>query len=307
MSDSLSVIQGITVTSSMLISSTVPEIDYTAYNPATAYTLGQRCISTTTHRIYESAASSTGKDPTDVNNRIGTTPYWIDKGATNHWKMFDRKSNSPTVATSPFTFVMKAGAFNASYLGGLDADSITISVKAYSGAPTDIFTVTDILEGSAPPDYYEHFYERFRPLTSFLAQNIDAYIDMEITVTLSSASGTVKCGNFTLGDLRPLGNTMYGVTVTPKSFSSFVEDGYGYVDIVSRGASKDMELKAHLKLSEAAIVDQILMELQDVPSVWIAHPAKEYAATRIFGLGVGRISYDHPTDCILSLTVKGFK
>lgn len=46
------------VTDAMLVSSSVPETDYTAYNSATAYAIGDKCMVAASHLIYESLIGS---------------------------------------------------------------------------------------------------------------------------------------------------------------------------------------------------------------------------------------------------------
>ena len=75
MSASLSVLAPIPIADAMIVSSTAPETDYAAWSGATTYALGGRCISVATHRIYESLrANNRNNDPTNINNRTGTTP-----------------------------------------------------------------------------------------------------------------------------------------------------------------------------------------------------------------------------------------
>ena len=118
---SLSVLVPGTITSAML-TSTVAETDYTAWSSGTTYAVGGRCISTTTHRVYESlVASNTNHDPTDISNRIGATPWWLDVGATNRWKMFDDQTTSQTTAATTITVTLEPGSFNAFSLIGFSA------------------------------------------------------------------------------------------------------------------------------------------------------------------------------------------
>jgi len=175
-----SVLVPIAIDSGMLASSTEAEDDYAAYNPATTYgiTDSDRVISTTTHRIYQSLrASNINHDPDDVVNRAGDAPWWQDVSATNRWKMFDDQVATPTIADSPFTVVLTPGPFNAVDLRGLDADEITITVKdAPGGAVT--YTYTGDLEGSEPGDYYEYYFDPFKPQTDFIATGIEPYQEL---------------------------------------------------------------------------------------------------------------------------------
>lgn len=305
MEPTLSVLLPVAITDAMFISSTAPETDYTAYNPATNYAVGNRCISTTTHRIYESlVAGNLGNDPTDINNRIGATPKWLDYAPTNKWAMLDGEVGTPTTIASPLTVVFEPGFFNCLSMFGLDAENLAITVKDAPGGNV-IYTYNGALEGSAPGDYYEYFFDRFKPLSDFVASGIDQYNAAEITVTLTSASAPVSCGMLQLGDLRPLGATQRGAKAKPKTFSYIKINDFGENEIIRRKKAKDMSATAWLRLEEANSVLDTINSLLDVPCMWIANEGPEYSGQRVFGLGSGEVSYDYPQDCLLKLDVKG--
>ena len=56
----MKVIKPVAVTDAVLISSTAPETDYSAWAAGTAYSVGNLVIRTSTHRIYERLIA--GKD-----------------------------------------------------------------------------------------------------------------------------------------------------------------------------------------------------------------------------------------------------
>jgi hypothetical protein len=302
---SLFVLPPIALTDSMFVSSTVVENDYAAYAAGTTYAVGTRCISTVTHRIYESLrASNTGNDPTAIVNRAGTAPWWLEVGPTNKWSMFDGVVSTQTTVASPLTVVLRPGQFNAIYLGGLDADMLTVTVKDAPGGNV-IYNATITLEGSAPDDYYEHFFDRFKPLRDYIINDLDAFYAAEITLTLTKASGNVKCGILALGDLKPLGSTLYGAKAKPKTYSYIDIDDYGSLTIKRRKATTDVSLSATLRLDEANTVLETIQSVLDVPCAWIGNDLPEYGGLRVFGLGSGELTYDLPRDCKLSLTIQG--
>lgn len=300
----LSVLEPVTVDGAILISSTVAEADYAAWSSSTSYTVGARCISTGTHRIYECVAAHSNKDPTNVDNQAGTTVYWLDVGPTNRWAMFDGEVSTQTAASSPLTVVLRPGSFNGLYLADLDASAISITVKDAPGGSV-VYSYSGQLEGSQPSDWDEYFFDRFKPLTDFLASDIDQYNDAELTVTLTSLGGVVKCGVLAVGDLRALGRTQRGAKAKPKTFSYIKTDDFGRTSIKRRKSAKDMTASALLDLSEANTVTDLIQGLLDVPAVWIAADGQEYGALRVFGLGSGEISFDGADYCQLSLNVQG--
>ena len=305
MSASLSVLVPIEIDDTKLVSSTVAETDHPVWLPDATYAIGDRRISLVTHRVYESlAAGNIGHDPTDIDNRVGTTLWWFDVGATNKWAMLDGEVSTQTVAASPLTVILRPGAINSAFLAGLDASALSIVVKDRPGGNV-IYQYAGDLEASLPADYYEHFYDPFKMQTDFLATEIGAYNDCEVTFTLERFGGTVKCGVLAIGDLRPLGQTQYGAKAKPKSFSYIKVDEYGNNTIRRRKKAQDMTATAFVALSEANSVLDTISELLDVPCVWIGTDLPEYTGLRTYGLGSAELSYDHPQDAILNLTVQG--
>ncbi|NIA00880.1 hypothetical protein [Massilia sp. CCM 8734] len=307
MSQPCSVLAPVAITGAMIISSTVPETDYGVYNAATSYTIGQRCISTVTHRIYESvsASANVGHDPTDLINQFGAVPWWVDQGPTNRWALFDAFVSTQCVIASPLTIVLQPGSFNAVALFGLDADALSITVLDAPGGSA-IYSYAGPLEASQPADYYEYFFDRFKPQTDFLATGLEAFNNAQITITLTKVTGPVKCGLIALGDMKPIGLTEYGAKVTPNSYSFIDVDRFGRTTITPGANTTDMALTAKLGIAEANTVHATLKSVQAVPCVWIATDLTDYSPLRVFGLGTPALSYDGPDECTVTLDVKGF-
>jgi hypothetical protein len=308
MTENLSALVPIAISAAMLTSSTVTEAEYPAWSAGTTYTSGQFCLSTATHRVYQSQADGNlNKDPTDPANQVsvGTVPvYWIDYGPTNKFALFDDQVNTQTAVASPLTVVLTPGGFDAFWLGALDAESLTVTVKDAPGGNV-IFSATSTLEASAPGDYDEYFFSPFRPQTDFLASGIDHYSNAELTVTLARSSGQVKCGMLAVGSLAVLGPSQRGVKVKPKTYSYIDMDKYGITRIRRRKAAVDMDASARIDLSDASYVGGVLRSLQDEPAVWIGASSAPYTDLRVFGLGSGDINYDQPQSCLLTINVKG--
>ena len=306
MSVSLSVLAPITITDAMLTSSSAPENDYPAHNPATTYALGGRCISTITHRIYESgAAGNLNHDPTDILNRIGTPPWWIDVAPTNKWAMFDGENNSQTSIATPLTVVLHPGLFfSALYANGLEGETITVTVKDAPAGAT-VYSYTASLENSAPPDYWEWCWDPFIQQTDIILSDIPPYANAEITVTFSSASGTVRCGTLLLGGLKLLGETNFGAAAKPKTYSYIAIDDYGKTVIRRRPSAKDLSLTADVAIERASYVLDTITALLDVPTVVIGTDLANYTGLRTFGLVTGELNYNNPVKALLNLSVKG--
>ena len=297
----LSVLVGVQITDSNLTSSTAaePGTGETAWVAATSYAVNDVVYRATTHRRYQNLVAGVNAGlPEDTPLR------WYDIGATNRWAMLDADSSTQTATASPATVVLTPGHFNAVYLDGLDADTLAVVVKDAPGGSV-ISSTSITLEGSAPSDYYEYFFDPFKPQKSALISGIDPYNAAELTVTLTDTSGTVKCGALTMGDLRPLGATLSGATAKPKSYSRVSVDDNGD-NVIKRGKkAKDMSATALVDIDEADSVLDSITDLLDIPCLWICTDSANYEGLRVYGLGSAELSFANSTKSLLTLNVIG--
>jgi hypothetical protein len=298
----LSVLVPIQIGDGNLTSSTVPENDEAVWVSGTAYAVGNRVIRN--HRIYEAVRAGSGRDPALEINSGGANRYWLDVGPTNRYAMFDNVVSTPTTAATTLTVVLHPGPFNSVFLAGLDAEDISITIKDAPGG-TVIKQVTAPLEGTAPADYWEYFYEPFKPATDYLLTGVDPYHDAEITVTLSRDSGTVKVGVLVVGDNRPLGTTLKGATAEPRSFSYIKTDEFGNTIIKKRKSARDMTVSAYVPIEEANSVLETLTAVLGVPVVLSGTDLPQYSGLRGFGLFNARLTYDGVDSATLSGTLQG--
>ncbi len=304
MTANLSILVPTPITDALLTSSTIAETDYTAYSSATTYGLGVRCIAA--HRIFESQiAGNIDHDPTDPINQFGTIVYWLDVGPTNRWAMFDNEISSQTTATSTMTVVLHPGNFNTVYYGGLEAGTLSMTVKDAPGG-TVIFTYSGTLEGSAPPDYYEWCFDPFSPLRSKIVPNIPAYHDMELSFTLSSGGGAiVKCGVVAVGLLKILGTTQQGAQAQPKTYSYVATDKYGKTTIKKGKSATDITASALINPREARTVQNTIEDVLGVPCMLSCSDSADYSGLNGFGLVSGKVTYKTAESSEVSITQEG--
>jgi len=301
----VSIMVPVEVNDTTLTSTTVAETDYSQWLIGTTYALADMVIDTTTHRIYESAqASNTGNDPTDVANRTGEAPWWIDVSATNAWKMFDGQSASATVEALTLTIVVKPGFASSIYMGGLIGDSATVVMTSSPGG-TEVYNETIQLENSLPGDYYEYFFSPFTQQPDLVVNDLPPYLNGEVTITLTISAGYVECGMFRIGDLRPIGLTSYNSEVIPKTYSYIDIDEFGNNKIVPRNKAKDMRIPVVVEIAASDSVVDLMTSVLDVPSVVVGTTLDDHAALRGFGLVSGSMKYLKPGLNSLSLQVKG--
>jgi hypothetical protein len=314
--DLTSVLVPITITSAMIQSITangvaLPEDPTAPYAAGTTYAAGARAHSPVTHRVYESLqANNTAHDPADPVNQFnasGTPTWWVDIGPTNRWAFVDTLISTPTSGASPLVITLRPGAHNGFALYGLDADTISVVDRAAPGGTVIYTTGGDVpLEGSMPADYYEYFFDAFKPKTEFTATGIEPYGASEIVITLKKATGSPKIGMLAIGDVKPLGVPERGVRVSPRTYSYISEDAYGNTTIKRRASAKGITIPVRVELENADDVLQTVENLLDVPVAVIGSNAEFHNKIGTFGLISGDMDYSTFPHRILNLTVKGF-
>lgn len=287
----------------------LPEDSSPAWDATATYALGDRVHVPAAKRVYESAAANnTGKDPTlpaNQFNAAGVATWWIDIGPTNRSAMFDSVISTPTAAASPLEITLVPGAFNGIAMFGLDADSLAVSVtEGESGAP--IYSYAAPLEGSQPADYYEYFFEPFKPQTQFIATGIEPYATARVTIRLIKGTGLARIGMLALGDLKPLGVPQRGASVEPVDYSYVSTDQFGNTTVKRRSSATGLAIQCRMDIDDANNVLQTVQGLLGTPVVVIGSQAEKYEALTVFGLISGRLQYDNYAQPTLNLTVKGF-
>lgn len=289
----------------------VPEDTNPAWAAATTYTAGERVHLPSTHRVYEStgASGNAGKDPSlpaNQYNAAGQPTFWIDIGPTNRTAMFDGLVSTQTIAASPLVITLAPGAFNGFSLFGVDADSFSVQVLDAPGGNVIYSEPTTPLEGSMPGDYYEYFFDPFKPLRQFNRFGVDPYGRSQIQITFNRATGNVGVGMFAIGDLKPVGVPLKGVKVEPMDFSSIVQDRFGNATVRRRANSTGMTISTVMEEDEANSVLQTIKDTLGVPCVVVGSNAMLYEWMTVFGTISGSMS-DQPYPYVtLQLTVRGF-
>ncbi len=297
----LSFISPLTISVGMVVSSTA--VSHTSgeleWDALTAWTKGAVVFRTSLGRRYENLIPGVDSGaPEDSPDR------WDDLGATDKMTMFDGEVGTQSIADGALTVVLRPGAFNALFLGGLEGTHLDITVRDYVGG-TVLLNYSGSLEGSQPDDYYEWAFAPFRQKTDFIATEIDPYGRSEVTISITNPAGVAKCGIAALGDLKGLGPSLAGLTVEPKSYARVTTDSRGKTSIRKGKSARDMSISALIPLEDAdGVVDAISMVL-GVPCVVIASDSDQMQAARVFGLPSGKVTYPGGQFANLSMNVQG--
>lgn len=206
----------------------------TAYSGGTIYGLGDTASGN--QYVYESRAASNTNNPLPVRPETETT-WWIEVQPTNKWAAFDQDNNTQTVCASPLTMVFAPGErVRTAGVMGMEADTLVISATSVFGGGTVYGPYTIDLNTREVLDGYDYCFAPFSRRPSEVRFDVPLYTDIVLTVTLSAASGNVKCGSIVVGQSVYLGKAVHKWKSTEKNYSSTERDIYGKVSLVPRRA-----------------------------------------------------------------------
>lgn len=292
-----------TITSAMLVSSTRAENDHAAWSNATTYALGNKCISTTTHRIYESVqGSNTNHDPTTDD---GT--WWLDIGPTNRWAMFDQGIGTVTSVATPLTVVIDTGLVDSLALLDVAGNSVQVSMTDGAGGPTIYNETYPLGDTQIVLDWFDYFFTEIVPQTTLIVTDLPLYGAARLTVSIV-ADTTAECGTLVIGNMADLGKTLASPRVSIVDYSRKDADQFGVTSIVERAYAKKIEARFWMPMTQVDYVTRRLSGVRATPCVWIADDDEAiesliaYGFYRDWGIDLTYTNYCEATINLESLT-----
>lgn len=280
---SMLIIQPVVMTDAMLVSSTVPENDFTGpWNPATNYTAGQKVVRATTHRVYENKLA--GVDATLPES--ATTTRWQDIGPTSRWAMFDDEVGSVTRGPSPLTVVLKPGQVGGLALLELEGvEQVQLRYLSATGG-TLVYTRDIDMEEAQILDVWDWFFLPYELGTDVLVSDLPPYADGELTITLIGP-GTVGCGVCKVGPYLEVGETELGFSVGIESYSRKTKNAFGryqFKKSTQRDYAKTMDISVEMPRAAFNRVFRTLAKLLDVPCIYVLDDGEGLEAAALYGI-----------------------
>ena len=272
----MKVIKPVAVTDAVLISSTAPETDHAAWAAGTAYSVGNRVIRTSTHRIYERLIAGTTATAPELDS-----VNWIDIAPTNRWAMFDGEVSTQTALTSPLTVVIKPGLVNGLALFGLSGTTLVVTVRDGLAGPV-VYTRTIGLDGTVIADWYQYFFEQYDQRAEVVLTNLPPYSTSHITISVTGG-GTVSIGVVAAGTVYFIGDTQQDASVSIIDYSRKETDAFGFTTFVRRAYSKRMNLRLLLTNSQLNKVQRVLADLRASPAAWVGTDVAGYEPLTVYG------------------------
>lgn len=257
----MDLIEPVVIGDAELLSSSVLEDDYPQWTSGTAYSIGDRVISTTTHRVYEALAASTGVDPTTDD---GT--YWYDVEATDRWKPFDQQSYQQIADDSAAIFY-KLLMPNPAVGGSTTVDAIGL----FGLQPSPGHTVKILIRDTDQTTiiYNQTFSIEARELVvdGLPAQSGGV---IEVTIDQTGSSFPRRVSEIVPGRVRNLGKTLDDTVLSMVSYSSVDTDVFGNRVLIKRGFSRRVDFRFSADPTEGRTVARLLERLDAVPCIYYA-------------------------------------
>ena len=300
----MDIIKPITVTDSVLTSTNIAENDYAEWNSGTTYAIGNKVISVTTHRIYESVTvSNLNNDPTTDD---GTN--WLNIGATNRWKAFDQYISDPVSNTTSiqYTLTPPNGSI-PSAVALLNLKGISANVTVTDSVDGEVYnTNIDLLDNRNIVDWYTYFFEEQVQREEALFLDIPPYIGAVVSVTVQEEVGqTAELGQLIFGFLSDIGFTVYGTSIGIEDYSIKDRDAFGNAIIVQRNFSQTVDFDVQFETQNARKIQKTLAALRATPVVYLGSTDVSYR-TLVYGFYRRfDITLETPSYAFASIEVEG--
>lgn len=300
MSTPLIHVNRLAITDAMLIASDVPETDYAAWSNATTYALGARCISTTTHKVYESIqAGNLNKDPTDAANAL----WWAEVGPTNRWKLFDTSNSTQTAKPLSMSYTLRPGvgvnAFAALNVKG----ALTIRVRVTHPTLGTIYDkTTNLASLPSGSGWWEwHFGLRTAP-PLMVATDLPGFPGCDVIVDFTGTTD-LAVGVLMVGEQRAIGvGVQQGARVGITDYSRKETNDFGDTVLVQRAYAKRATFDIPIESAQVDATVEYLASVRSEPGLWIG--SGRYASTVVFGFYKDfevNLAYFSISECSLSI------
>ena len=280
----MQLIKPVTVTDSILTATNITEDDYAVWNSGTAYVVGDKAISTVTHRIYEALINNTNVDPTGTATDPAT---WLDIGATNRWKAFDQKISDPVTNLNLIEYTLNDPNSNVTSVAlfGLKGISANVTVTDTTvGGDGEVYNTTvSLLDNRNIVDWYTYFFEEQVQKEQAQFLDLPPYIGSNVEVTVTSATGdTTELGQLVLGFLSGIGLTTYGTAISIEDYSRKEVDAFGNFIIVQRDFAQLADFDVQFETQNARKIQRTLAGFRATPIVYVGSEDTSYGTT-IYG------------------------
>lgn len=297
------VIVPVEITGGRLLSSNVPDDDYSEWSPSDTYT------------------STPGETPPVV--RVGVDIYALQKesslnenpaqfpdvwghvGVINRWRMFDPLRGADIRTTNPGSIVVtvKPGErVNSLALFGLQATEVL--VELFDDNDNLIYSeLQQTFSKKGIKNWADYFRGRFSRVTRLSFLTMPSNTDGYLRITITNGGSQVGVGKLAIGNTRELGCAMFGLNARRKNHSVQDRDAFGGLFLVPRRTVKTINYTVKLPSQNLDFVDVTLSQFYGRPTVYIG--SGRWSFSMIYGILIdANPSLDGNTESTFTMQVE---
>lgn len=259
------IVNPVTITPAMIVSSTAAVSTRTAWNSATAYVTNNEVYYN--FKDWIALAASTNVAPGTDDTK------WLEIGASNRYAMFDGVINNVTSAPTPLDVRVTPGTVvNSVSLFQVTANTVQVQViDPVEGIVYD--RTEDMLDDTFVVDWYSYFFEPISRKSDVTFTDVPAYGSADIRIVAQAAAATnAIIGETVIGFQRRLGVTNFNTSVSIQDYSRKERDQFGNVSVVERQFSKLADYDVTCETSVVNLVQKALADIRTTPTVFIGDP-----------------------------------
>ena len=272
---------------------------YAAYDVAATYAAGDKVLSATTHRVYESVVAG------NVGQALTDTTKWLDIGPTGRWAMLDDVIGTVASRATQITVVLDPGIIDSLALLDISGTDVQVSMLDAPGGAT-VFNQNYPMEDSQVViDWYDYFFAEIIPATTLIVRNLPPYSTGRVTVTINAPT-TAECGTLVVGKLTNIGPTLAQPTIGIQDYSRKETDTFGATSVVQRAYAKKVDARFYFDSSKVDYVARKLAAVRATPVIWLADDADILESLVAFGFYRDwGIDITYPNYCEASIQIEG--
>jgi hypothetical protein len=298
----MELIKPITMTLGMLTASSVAENDYPEWSSATAYSIGNRVIVSSAHKVYECQVANTNVTP----GSTAAAGKWLELGYTNKYKCVDAKYGTQTTGTTSlsFTFTPNQPIDSLALLNVIGGSAqVTVNVPG-TGVVYD--TTVSLQSDVLVTDWYAYFTTQPLQRSDVVLTGLPPYSSGSITVTITSTAGSpVALGNISMGSLVSLGDLQMNPSIRVNSFTQKTTDAFGNTTVTPRAYSKQFGGTFMLPNGLVDYIAYILTSVRDTPAVWLGVGGR-FESMLVWGFYKDwEITIPYANHSLCSITIEG--
>lgn len=278
----MKVVPGIAITPEKMFANALPDMDYPAYNPATAYKIGDRV--TVDFINYEATVANTGRNPVTDLPTTERPAAWVNLGWVNKYRMFNKsigntwKPGTYTEAPDVIDLTIRPGQrINAIGLVGVRAFSVRI-IMTVPGTDDPVYDKTIAMSRKAGGSWYQYYFGQFVTKDNVTEFDLPPFSNADVRVIVSAPGGTARVGMMIIGWARSIGTAVYGTSLGRKKYSTIKEEFDGSITITKRGNRRSIDFQVELSGDEISSTQRILDEVDDTPSLFVGASELDYTA-----------------------------